>query len=177
MVKVSIFGTERTFSEKDMSIMSDHLEKVLNEIEGVQAKRQVLTKASLPKFSGSDVLVFCGYDHITLSAIHLALDSEKKIILFDEPGKSVEREINSVLFLGMDQGRIPSSSLSCITHSWNYRDITGVVHTILRHEPRKPAEPDSSGPDTARPVENSRKPSARARAGGDEVDETKIVTE
>ena len=169
MVKVSIFGSERSFLEKDMSVMSSHLEKVLNEIDGVLAEREVLTKTSLPDFSQPrDVLVFCGYDHLTLSAIHLALDSGQKIILFDEPGKSVEREVNSLLFSGMDQGRIPPTSLSSITHSWTYRDITGVVHTLLRHESRESAETNSSGPDRTRQVENTRKASPRKRTRGAE---------
>ena len=159
MIKVAVMSTESLFSEKDLSVMSNHLIEVLNQIEGSQAERVVLTPSKLPDFEQYNVLVFCGYDHVTLSAIHLALNLDRSIIIYDEPGKAIERELNSVLFSGMDQRRIPPSSLSRTTHSWTFRDVTGIVQTLVRNEPRE----TGNTVDRARSVESSGKTQARKR--------------
>ena len=165
MLKVAVLGTEKNLSQKDLKIMADHLEKSLNELEGVKADRVTLSSLLTLDFSLYDVLVFCGYDHITLAHVHLALDSGRDINLYDEPGQAIERELNSVLFSGMGCGRIPPSSLSRITHSWTYRDILGLVKTKLRQSNASDLSRTNSStgsePDRTRQVEATGKTQTR----------------
>jgi hypothetical protein len=159
MAKIALLYTGRSGSERDLAAMTDRLETELGSLDGTETDRVVLDSSPVP-YSQYDLLVFCGYDHVTLAHIHLAMDSGAKLIIFDEPGKSIERELNSVLFSGMDAGRLPPSSLGLITHSWNHKDIVGIAKLLPRT-----SGPDRPGPDRARQVESSGKSPARKGTG------------
>lgn len=154
MAKIALLYTERSGSEPGLAAMIDRVEAELD------TDRIVLDQTPDLTYDPYDLLVFCGYDHITLARIHLALDSGRPLIILDEPGKSIERELNAVLFSAMDAGRIPPSFLDLITHSWNYKDIVAIAKLL----PPTPV-PDSKGLDRARPVEGTRKPSSRKGNG------------
>lgn len=156
--------------EKSFAPTIERLEKETKLIKGKQFDFIKIDNVGVD-FSPYSLIVFCGYDHITLANIHMALHEGKNIILFDEPGKSLERELNSVMFLGMDSGRISSDFFKLITHCWSYRDVLGFIKAVPDLEPRlaETTAPDVPG---ARSVENPRNPPAPKRVGATKASQT-----
>lgn len=172
MLKIALLYTERSKSERDLGKMIDHLSGLLAELENTQTDHIVLSAGSLPPLAGYHHLVFCGLDHLTLASLHLALEStdaeSTRITLYDEPGASVERELNSLLFRGVDHGRMPASSVTRLTHSWSHRDI---VATCKQDALRCSDGPEPSGKSassgSAKPTSRGGKGSSRAREVAD----------
>jgi hypothetical protein len=129
--KVSLLFTEKTRSEPDLGKMIQHLESVLKEIEGVEVKICTLGNGLKP-LPQVDYTVLCGYDHITLAYFHLALDKGLKLAIYDEPGRALQTEMNSLMYRGVDSGRIPPTSLGAVEYCWSYKDIVGIVKQNLR---------------------------------------------
>lgn len=164
MLKIALLYTERSRSERDLGKMIDHLSGLLAELENAQVDVVVLTPGSLPALAGYHHLVFCGLDHLTLAALHFALHTtdfeSTRITLYDEPGASVERELNALLFRGVDHGRMPASSVTRLTHSWSHRDI---VATCKQDALRCPDGPEPSGQPAS---SGSAKPTSRGSKRG-----------
>lgn len=168
MLKIALLYTERSKSEKDLGKMINHLSGLLGEIENIQTEHIVLGSGSVPELTGHHHLVYCGLDHLTLASLHLALEStdpqDVRITLYDEPGASVERELNALLFRGVDQGRMPASSVTRLTHSWSHRDIVATCKQDMlkcSDGPGPAGQPTSSG--SVKPPSRGGKGSSRAR--------------
>jgi len=164
MLKIALLYTKRSRSEKDLGKMIDHLEKILSEMDGVEVKNINLDNTQYSSsLSSYQHLVFCGLDHLTLAGLHLALESTDpettRITLYDEPGASAERELNSVLFRGVDHRRMPPHSVTRLTHSWSHRDIVATCkQDVLKYD---------NGPGLAKstPSSGSTKSSRRSSSG------------
>ena len=172
MLKIALLYTERSRSERDLGKMIGHLSGLLAKLENTQTDHIVLSAGSLPSLAGYHHLVFCGLDHLTLASLHLALEStdaeSTRITLYDEPGASTERELNALLFRGVDHGRMPASSVTRLTHSWSHRDIIATCkQDVLRCSdgPGPSGQPASSGSDKS--PRRSGKGSPRAREVAD----------
>ena len=168
MSKIAILSTPARGQEKTFVPTLARLRNELGDLKGKDCSFIEMGEV-LVDMAEYDLLVFCGYDHITLAHIHIALHQHKPLIIFDEPGKSLERELNSVLFLGMDSGRVTPEFFKLITHCWSYRDVVGLIKVLPENEPGVLKAPASDLPG-ARPVENSGGPSTskRARASASE---------
>lgn len=169
MLKIALLYTERSKSERDLGKMIGHLSGLLAELENTQTDHITLESVSpLPKLTDYHHLVFCGLDHPTLATLHLALhttDAEgTRITLYDEPGASAERELNALLFRGVDHGRMPPSSVTRLTHSWSHRDILATCkQDVIKYGdgPGSTGQPASSG--ASKPPSGGGKGGARAR--------------
>lgn len=168
-LNVSLIYTDNTKSEKDLNRMIDHLSSVLKEIDGVEVTDVNLSKANgvICPYPKSGVLVFCGYDHLVLAYLNLALNDlpeDVKVVMYDEPGASIDRELNTLFFRGVDSGRMPSSSITRIIHSWSYRDILGIARQTLLQCAHGPGTAQTIGkPDQAKSLSGSRKGTNRTR--------------
>ena len=161
--------------------MIKHLFGVLSEIENTHVVGIVLEPGIIHDYSSYHHLVFCGYDHVTLAHLHLAMattDPDKtRIILYDEPGASPEREFGALLYAGIDQRRFPLNCATRIMYSWSHRDLVHITRQdVLKYgngsEPTrtdsdpKPAQSESgssSRTNRARQVENKRTAPSRKR--------------
>lgn len=170
MLKVALLYTGKSESERDLGKMIMCLEGVLKETDGIEITSVELDPVTVPDYTVYGHLVFCGYDHITLAHLHLALETTSptttRITLYDEPGASIERELNTLLFRGVDvNSRIPAGSVTRLTHSWSHRDILAVCkQDVLKYtnEDTRSAGKDSS-PQPVKPVSRTRSGSTRAR--------------
>lgn len=149
MLKIALLFTEASRSTKDLGEMITHLSKVLKGVTNVQVNELELSSKSFAPFDQYDYLVFCGYDHVTLANIHMALASEseeetKRIFLFDEPGASINMQLSSLIFQGIDYRRIPPSSASRLISCWSYRDIVGVARADVVKLDNGPKTPESA---------------------------------
>lgn len=168
MLKVALLYTERSKSERDLGKMITHLSGLLAELENTQTDHIVVSADALPVLAGYHHLVFCGLDHPTLAALHLALhttDSEgTRITLYDEPGASAERELNALLFRGVDHGRMPAQSVTRLTHSWSHRDILATCkQDVLKYGDGPGSVEPTAGSGSAKPARRSGKGSSGAR--------------
>jgi hypothetical protein len=178
--KVAILSSLRSQSERDLGKMIEHLYKCLSEVQGSVVEKITLTDKKFVSFGDFDYVVFCGYDHVTFSHLHICLSQEVKpfITLYDEPGKSLESEINSILFRGVDCARVPVSSLSAVEYSWSYRDILSRVKQSCRsRELENPVKLESRSESSSRntrtrQVENSGKAPASEGASADKNGDT-----
>ncbi len=168
-MKVALLYTNRSKAERDLGKMIDHLEKILSETDGIEVERVRLDDTQYSSsLSSNQHLIYCGFDHLTLASLHLALEStdseNTRITLYDEPGASTERELNALLFRGVDHGRMPSSSVTRLTHSWSHRDIVATCkQDVLRCSdgPGPTGQPASSG--SAKPARRAGSGNSRAR--------------
>ena len=135
---VTIIKAKSVDATSDLNKMVVHLEQILAEKEEVDVKqRQSVTDASI---KNADFIVFAGWDTMALSNFFLTLSAfekqeiqnDKKIFLFDEPGSNCWGEINRLLTMGMDLGRIDSKLFDKIDDCWNYRDIMSYIDVKLR---------------------------------------------
>jgi len=128
--QIALIFTENSKSERDLGKMIDHLDSELSRVPGVEVSQLVLDPSKVfTPLTSYDHLVFCGYDHTTLASLHYSMEvvSEKvRIVMYDEPGASIDRELNSLFFRGIDMGRIPGSSSTRIIYSWSYKDILAI---------------------------------------------------
>ena len=151
--------------------MVEHLESILAETPGIELSRLVLGTDTFPNYQSYHHLVFCGYDHTTFAHLHLALSqtdpNSVRITLYDEPGASIERELNTLLFRGVDvNSRIPSSSVIRLVHSWSHRDIVAFCsQDVIKYAHEDPERPtgDAAGPKPAKPAPRTRSGNTRAR--------------
>ena len=172
MLKVALLYTEKTGSERDLGKMITHLTGILTDMSGVSVESVALkVDTPLPNYNSFHHLVFCGYDHITLSHLHFALHvtdpNSVHITLYDEPGASIERELNTLLFRGVDvNARIPSASVTRLTHSWSHNDIVAVCkQDVLKYTHEGPERPtgDATSPKPTKPVSRPRSGGSRTR--------------
>lgn len=135
MLPVAILYTSRSESEKDLGRMINHLNRVLTDIGNIRVDLVELNANTLVDFTAYRTIIVCGYDHITLAHLHLALNNtdpaNTRIVLYDEPGASIERELNTLLVAASDRGRVPASSTTRLTHSWSHRDIVATARQDL----------------------------------------------
>lgn len=149
------YSPECLENSPDLSKMVDHLTETLKSVEGVEPVRHQLKPQSLLDTPEHDRLVLCGYDHLSLAFLHISLASPPPsgITLYDEPGRSLESELNNILFRGVDSERISSSSLSVLDYSWSYRDIVARAKLESKSKPAKPRPRTRTN--RARQVENA----------------------
>jgi len=164
MLRIAILSTPQSDSQKDLGKMITHLVGILEEIEKVEVDKISLSADKILPYTDYHHLVFCGTDHITYAHLHMAMSqtdpSETRIILYDEPGASTQRELNALFFRGSDQGRIPSSSLTRLLHSWSHRDLVAIAEQdVLKYgdgpESIKPATSSGSAKSTNRGSQRS----------------------
>jgi len=179
--QIALIFTENSKSEKDLGKMIDHLDSELSGVPGVEVSQLILdpSKVFIPLTSYNH-LVFCGYDHTTLASLHYAMEvvpDDVRIVMYDEPGAAIDRELNTLFFRGIDMGRIPGSSSTRIIYSWSYKDIVSISRqdvlkssngsgpsgTIKGSGKSKSASRSSSRNNRARQVES--KGEAQAREG------------
>lgn len=149
MLKIALLSTETSRSTSGLSEMITHLSKVLKEVPDVQVDELELSPNSFIPTDQYDHLVFCGYDHVTLANLHMALATEpqeetKRIFLFDEPGASINMQLSSLFFQGISYHRIPPSSASRLISCWSYRDIVGVARADVVKLDNGPKTPESA---------------------------------
>lgn len=168
MLTVAIVYTSRSESEKDLGRMINHLTRLLTDIDNVRVDRIELKPDKVIDFTTYHNIIVCGYDHTTLAHLHLALDSTDpdttRIVLYDEPGANIERELNTLLVSGVDCARIPVTSSTRLVHSWSHRDIVATIHQDLLkygNEPEPAGQPASSEPAKPRSGRGSRGSRAR----------------
>ena len=127
--RIALLYTERSEAEKDLGRMIRHLEGVLAEVDGVEVVTERLSADTVPDYGRYDHLVFCGYDHVTLGHIHLAMaaTTETRITLYDEPGAAIDRELSAIVFRAIDLRRAPGSSSTRLVSSWSHRDIVATA--------------------------------------------------
>ena len=135
---VVIVKSKSVDNASDLNKMVVHLEQILTEKEGVEIKvRQSITEALV---KGADFVVFAGWDNSLLSSFFSTLSTiekieppvDKKIFLFDEPGSHCWTDLNRILTVGMDLGRIDQNFFEKIVDCWNYRDIMSYIDFKLR---------------------------------------------
>jgi hypothetical protein len=162
MVKIAIFYDEKVLEDKDMSTLKSILLSELGSVEGLDVVELCADRASAPPeaLQSYSLAIFCGYSLHLLSALFAAMAQGIPVLLYDLPGDSIERELNSILFSGVDSQRLPSSVLSQVTHSWTYRDIVGICRQISKNAP---AEGTPGNVDRPRQVENPGEAQTRKR--------------
>lgn len=155
-VKISVFYDEDVISDPDLNKMKQMLVSELVAIKGLETVELCADRANPPPeaLSDYDLSVFCGYSLPLLSVLFSTLAAKTPVLIYDLPGDSIERELNSVLFSGVDAGRFPGSVLSQITHSWTYRDVIGICKQMVKNVSSEGVVADVAG---ARPVEDSGK--------------------
>lgn len=160
MIKIAIFSDEKVLEDKDISKLKSVLTLELSKVEGLEIIELCTDRVTPPPEAIQDygLVVFCGYSLSLLSALFLALGQGVPVLLYDLPGESIDRELNAVLFSGVDSRRFPPSVLSQVTHSWTYKDIVGICKQMVKDATPKGT---TGNVDRARPVENTRKSSTR----------------
>lgn len=160
MLKIAIFSDEESLEDKDISTLRATLKSELTKIEGLDLIELCTDRATPPPEAIRDysLVIFCGYSLSLLSSLFLVMDQGVPVLLYDLPGDSIDRELRTILFSGVDSRRFPPSVLSQVTSSWAYREIVGICKQMVRDaSPQRPA----NDLDRARPVENTRKSSPR----------------
>ena len=169
MQTIALLYTERSEAEKDLGKMIRHLETVLGEIEDLEVVTERLNTDTLPNYTLYGHLVFCGYDHITLGHIHLAMavtdPAKTRITLYDEPGAAIDRELSAIMFRAIDLRRAPGSSATRLISSWSHRDIVVTARQdVLKSKDgasRNPKPTPGSSPAPARSGKPGRNPKPR----------------
>lgn len=138
-VSVVLVKSKQAETMSDINKMTVHLEKLLNENQGVDLKsRQGLTEANI---KSSDFIVFCGFSLSTLSSLFQALATVEStesplktptLVLYDEPGKSVYEHLDRVMMQGMDMKRVDPKVFKKILDTWRYHDIINMVNQEVR---------------------------------------------
>jgi hypothetical protein len=133
--KVAIVSSSQSQNEKDLGRMISHLRDSLSKVKKCEVREITLEQGTAIDWQEFEHIVFCGYDHLTLSYLHqcLSTDPSSSLTFYDEPGKSLQSELNNIFFRGVDCSRIPASSLSAIEYSWSYRDILSLVERSCRN--------------------------------------------
>lgn len=163
--KVVLAFTKQSQAEPDLGKMISHLHESLRNINNVEVEKFILEPGNTPPLS--DHVVFCGYDHVTLAHLHLALDRGDRTTMYDEPGRSLQSELGNIFFRGVDARRLPSASLGAVEYSWSGRDIVAITRfeaAKLPSEPKPRSRPRVNSP---RQVEDGRDSSAREGAAVD----------
>lgn len=166
MPKVAVFYDEKVLEDKDILSLKSTLVSELEKVEGLEVVELRTDLATPPAEAVREygLVVFCGYSLNLLSILFSTLSQGVPVLLYDLPGESVERELNALLFSGVDSQRLPPSTLSQITHSWTYRDIVGICKQMAKNAPPQGSPADL---DRARSVEDTGKASSRKRTSPD----------
>ena len=133
-VSVTLVKSKQAESTSDINKMTVHLEKILSEKDGVDLRiKNSITDANVRT---SDFIVFCGFGLNTLSTLFQCLsiveltESPLKppfIILYDEPGVSINEDLNKILMSGMDLKRVDPKVFRNILDTWRHSDIINMV--------------------------------------------------
>lgn len=161
--KVVLAFTEQSRAEPDLGKMIEYLYKSLEGISNVAVEEFVLTPGNTSP--SSDHLVLCGYDHVTLAHLHLALGRGDRVTMYDEPGRSLKSELDAIFYQGVDVRRLPPATLSAVEYCWNCRDIISVTKRCseqLKHR----SSPRANSP---RQVEDNGTASAREGVVADQA--------
>lgn len=165
--KVVLASTQRSQSETDLSKMIDFLFKNLEKIENIDLEKFTLAAGNTPP--PCDHLILCGYDHITLSHLHLALDRSDRITMYDEPGRSLQTELTNVFYRGVDSSRLPQGVLSAVEYSWSFKDVVSSVKFSASRLPDEPKPRSRKRANSSRQVENTGDTSASEGVTDDAV--------
>lgn len=160
MLKIAIFSDEEFLKDRDLSALRATLKSELTKIENLELIELCTSRATPPPEAVRDygLVIFCGYSLSLLSSLFSTLEQGVPVLLYDLPGDSLDRELRTIFFSGVDSRRFPPSVLSQVSHSWNHREIVGICKQMVKDAPpQRPAD----DLDRARPVENTRKPSTR----------------
>lgn len=165
MPKIAIFHDEKVLLDKDMAKLKSILVSELANLEGIELVELSTDRATPPAdaLGSYDLAVFCGYSLSLFSVLFSALNQGVAVLLYDLPGDSIERELSSLLFSGLDSQRLPSTVLSKVTHSWTYRDIVGICKQMAKDAPQRA----TTDVDRTRSVEDSGKAPTRKRIAKD----------
>ena len=135
-ISVLLVKSKSVDSISDLNKMTVHLEQILTEKDKLEIKtRQTLTDQVIKT---ADFIIFAGWDAANLSQLFNVISSmeksglDKKLFLFDEPGKNCWTDLNRLLTFGMDIDRISPSIFDKIIDCWNYRDIMSYIDVELR---------------------------------------------
>ena len=135
-VSVLLVKSKSVDSVSDLNKMTVHLEQILTEKDKLDIKtRQTLTDQVI---KAADFIIFAGWDAASLSQLFNVISNveksgaDKKIFVFDEPGKNCWTDLNRLLTFGMDIERINPSIFDKIIDCWNYRDIMSYIDVELR---------------------------------------------
>jgi len=137
-VSVVILKSKSVDSTSDINKMVVHLEQILTEKDSIDLKvRQSLTD---PIIKSSQFIIFAGWDASILSQFFNVVNilekhetnDDKKLFLFDEPGKNCWTDLNRLLTFGMDIERFDPVVFDSVVDCWNYRDIMSYIDLELR---------------------------------------------
>ena len=115
-----------------------HLEQILTEKDNIDLKvRQSLTD---PIIKSAKFVIFAGWDSSILAQFFTLINAlekqetniDKKLFMFDEPGKNCWNDLNRLLTFGMDIDRFSPEIFESVVDCWNYRDIMSYIDLELR---------------------------------------------
>jgi hypothetical protein len=167
-VSVVLVKSKQAETTSDINKMTIHLEKILEDLPGVDLKsKNSITEANA---RSADFIVFCGFSLNTLSYLFQCLstvestDSPLKsplIILYDEPGMSIYEDLNRILMSGMDMRRVNPKIFKRLLDTWRHNDIINLVNQEIKKRENEPSEPDRSPRvDQVEPGESGEDPGA-----------------
>lgn len=143
-IGVTLIKARALEDNSDVHKMALHLTTLLEEKEGVEFKtRNSLTDATI---KASNYIIFCGGDSSTLAEFFKCVafvESNTELELptmffYDEPGSSIESDLNNLLVFISDRRRLTASVFKKLIYSWTYRDIIGNIDVALRKQIESP---------------------------------------
>jgi hypothetical protein len=152
-LSVVLLKGQNVDAESDINKMAVHLEQMLTEKEGVDLKiRQTLTEPTIRK---TNFIVFCGYDTMILSELFKAMSAIEScepnegpiLFLYEEPGQSIQEQINNIIRAGSDLRRIDHKLFDRVVDTWSHNDIIGYINVALRRA--RPSTDPASSPVTS----------------------------
>ena len=137
-VSIVILKSKSVDSTSDINKMVVHLEQILTEKDNIDLKvRQSLTD---PIIKSAKFVIFAGWDSSILAQFFTLINAlekqetsiDKKLFMFDEPGKNCWNDLNRLLTFGMDIDRFSPEIFESVVDCWNYRDIMSYIDLELR---------------------------------------------
>lgn len=137
-VSIVILKSKSVDSTSDINKMVVHLEQILTEKDNIDLKvRQSLTD---PIIKSAKFVIFAGWDSSILAQFFTLINVlekqetniDKKLFMFDEPGKNCWNDLNRLLTFGMDIDRFSPEIFESVVDCWNYRDIMSYIDLELR---------------------------------------------
>ena len=137
-VSIVILKSKSVDSTSDINKMVVNLDQILTEKDNIDLKvRQSLTD---PIIKSAKFVIFAGWDSSILAQFFTLINAlekqetniDKKLFMFDEPGKNCWNDLNRLLTFGMDIDRFSPEIFESVVDCWNYRDIMSYIDLELR---------------------------------------------